>query len=204
MQIIFVHWKRQLLMVMILLPMCVSHSVVLDSSQPRGLQSTRLLCPWNSSGKNTGVGCHFLLQGIFPIQESNPGLLHCRQTFLPSELPGKPTLVPHKVTVARLCWTLCDPIDYTVHGFLQARILEWVAFLFLLQEIFPTQGSNPSLLHCRQVLYQLSHKGSPRILKWVSYPFSKGTFQPRNQTRVSSIAGRFFTNEAIREAHPVG
>ena len=39
----------------------------------------RLLCPWDSPGKNTGVGCHFLLQGIFPTQESNLGLLHCRQ-----------------------------------------------------------------------------------------------------------------------------
>ena len=41
-----------------------------------------------------------------------------------------------------------------------------------LQEIFPTQGSNPRLLHCRQILYQLSHKGSSRILEWVAYPFS--------------------------------
>ena len=40
----------------------------------------------------------------------------------------------------------------------------------LLQEIFPTQGLNPGLPHCRQVLYQLSHKGSPRILEWVAYP----------------------------------
>ena len=43
------------------------------------LQPTRLLCPWNSPGKNTGVGCHFLLQGIFLTQESNPGLLHSRK-----------------------------------------------------------------------------------------------------------------------------
>ena len=42
-----------------------------------GLQPARLLCPWDSPGKNIGVGCHFLLQGIFPTQESNPGLLHC-------------------------------------------------------------------------------------------------------------------------------
>ena len=42
-------------------------------------QSTRFLCPWNSPGKNTGVGCQFLLQGIFPTQELNPGLPHCRQ-----------------------------------------------------------------------------------------------------------------------------
>ena len=44
--------------------------------------------------------------------------------------------------------------------------------LSLLQWIFPAQGLNPGLLHCRQILYQLSHKGSPRILEWVAYPFS--------------------------------
>ena len=56
-----------------------THSVVSDSLWPCGLQTTRLLCPWDSPGKNTGVGCHFLFQGIFPTQRSNPGLLHCRQ-----------------------------------------------------------------------------------------------------------------------------
>ena len=50
-----------------------------------------------------------------------------------------------------------------------------VGSLSLLQGIFPTQGSNPGLLHCRQILYQLSHKGSPRILEWVAYPFSSGS-----------------------------
>ena len=58
-----------------------------------------------------------------------------------------------KVKVAQLCLTLCDPMDYTVHGILQTKILEWVAF-----------------------------------------PFSRGSSQPRNRTRVSFIAGRFFTN----------
>ena len=58
-----------------------------------------------------------------------------------------------KVKVARSCPTLCDPMDYTVHGILQARILEWVAF-----------------------------------------PFSRGSSQPRDQTQVSHIAGRFFTS----------
>ena len=46
---------------------------------PMELQPARLLCPWDSPGKNTGVGCHFLLREIFSTQESNPGLLHCRQ-----------------------------------------------------------------------------------------------------------------------------
>ena len=72
--------------------------------------------------------------------------------------------------------------------------------LSLLQEILPTQGSNPGLPHCRQILYQLSHKGSPRILEWVAYPFSCRSSRPRNQTGVSCIAGGFFTNWAIREA----
>ena len=69
----------------------------------------------------------------------------------------------------------------------QARILEWIACSFL-QGIFPTQVSNPGLLHCRRILNQLSHQGSPRILEWIAYPFSSGSSQPRNQTRVSCIA----------------
>ena len=76
-----------------------------------------------------------------------------------------------------------------------------VGSLSLLQGIFPTQGSNPGLPHCRQILYQLSHKGSPRILDWIAYPFSSRSSQPRNQTGVSCIAGRAFTNWAIREAN---
>ena len=54
----------------------LSCSVVSHSLQPRGLQPTRLLCPWDSPGKNAGVGCHFLLQGIVPAQGSNPRPLH--------------------------------------------------------------------------------------------------------------------------------
>ena len=75
-----------------------------------------------------------------------------------------------------------------------------VGSLSLLQRIFPTQGLNPGLLHCRLILYQLSHKGSPRMLGWGAYPSSSGSSQPRDRTRVSCIAGRFFTTWAIREA----
>ena len=70
----------------------------------------------------------------------------------------------------------------------------------LLQGIFPTQGSNPSLLHCGHILYHLSHQGSPRILEWVAISFSRGFSQPRDQIHiscVSCIAGRFFTHWAI-------
>ena len=75
----------------------------------------------------------------------------------------------------------------------------------LLQGIFPTQGLNPGLPHCRRILQQLSHQGSPRILERVAYPFSRGLPDPgikpgSNQCRVSCIAGGFFTNWAIWEA----
>ena len=89
--------------------------------------------------------------------------------------------------VAQSCQTLCDPMDRSlpdssVHGSLQARILEWVAMPSS-RGIFPTQGTNPGLLHGRWILYPLSHQGSPRILEWVAYPFSRGTSWPGNQTR---------------------
>ena len=59
----------------------LSLSVVSDSLQPRGLQPTRLLRPLGSPGKNTGVGCHSLLQGLFLTEGSNPVHWHCRQIF---------------------------------------------------------------------------------------------------------------------------
>ena len=69
-----------------------SCSVMSDSLQPHGLQPTRLLCPWDFPGKNTGVGCHFLFQGIFPTQGSNPGLPCCRQTLYHLSHQGSPKL----------------------------------------------------------------------------------------------------------------
>ena len=71
---------------------------------PHRLEPARLLCPWDSPGKKTQVGCHFLLRGIFPTQGSNPGLLHCRHIqreyclcqsdSLPTEIEGKPNRLP--------------------------------------------------------------------------------------------------------------
>ena len=58
-------------------------SVMSNSLRPHGPQPPRLLCPWDSPGKNTGVGCHFLLWGIFPTQRSNPRLLHWQADSLP-------------------------------------------------------------------------------------------------------------------------
>ena len=117
-----------------------------DCLRTHGLWPARLLCPWDSPGKNAGVGCRSLLQGIFPTQQLNPGLLHCRQILYRLSYREAPK-------VAQSCPTFCDTMGYTVHGILQARILEWVAF-----------------------------------------PFSGGSFQPRDQTQVSHIAGGFSTS----------
>ena len=67
---------------------CVSSSVIPNSLPSHGLSPVRLLCPWDSPGKNTGAGCHFLFQGIFPTQDSNADL-RCRHSF-PTKSPGKP------------------------------------------------------------------------------------------------------------------
>ena len=72
--------------------MCVSSSVVSDSLRSHGLQPTRPLCPWDFPGKHSGVGCHFLLQGIFLTQGSNPHPLHWQAGSLPLNHPESPCL----------------------------------------------------------------------------------------------------------------
>ena len=81
--------------------------------------------------------------------------------------------------------TLCDPMDCSPPG---SSLCPWdslgkntsVDCHALLQGILPTQGSNPGLLSCRWILYHLSHQGSPRILDWAAYPFSRRSCRPRN------------------------
>ena len=79
-----------------------------------------------------------------------------------------------------------------------------VGCLSLLQGLFLTQGSNPCLPHCRRILYQLSHKGSPRILEWIAYPFASRSSQPRNQTRIFCIVGGFICLASINWGLKVG
>ena len=90
------------------------------------------------------------------------------------------------------------PPGSSVHWILQARI-HGVGCHALFQGIFLTQGSNPGLLHCRWILYQLSHQGSPRILEWIAYPFSRGLPDPGIELGFSCIAGGFFTSWATWE-----
>ena len=89
-----------------------------DSSRPQRLQPTRLLCPWDSPGKNTGVGCRALLQGIFPTQGSNPGLLcllHWQADSLNTRPPGKPPWICNhtNICLTQRQTTACLPVTLT-------------------------------------------------------------------------------------------
>ena len=100
----------------------LGRSVVSDSLQSHGLWPSRLLCPWNSPGKNTGGGCHFLPQGIFPLLGSVT--CYCFLSHIKSESE-----------VTQSCLTLCNLMDCSlpgssVHGIFQARVLEWMAISF--------------------------------------------------------------------------
>ena len=107
-------------------------------------------------------------------------------------------------SVTQLCPTVCDPMDCSPPGSSVHRDSPGqntgIGCHALIQGIFPTQGLKPGLPHCRQILYHLSHQGSPRILQCIVYPFSRGTSQPRNWTRVSCVLGRFFTSWATQKA----
>ena len=131
------------------------------------------------------MGCHFFLQGIFPTQELDLHLLwllHSKQIFYLLSYRGSPL----RRAVCVLSLTPCDMMDCSppgpsVHGD-SPGMNTGVGCHTLLQGIFPTQGSNPGLPHCRWIFYHLSHQGNPRILEWIDYRFSSGSFRPRNQT----------------------
>ena len=98
----------------------VSCSVVSDSLWSHGLQAARLLWPWNSLGKNTGVGCHFLFQGIFPTQGSNLGLLHCRRILKGLSHQGSVFFKLEKYQIPRI-FLHCKDLKY-LSGFLWDNI----------------------------------------------------------------------------------
>ena len=161
----------------------VSRSVVPDSLQPHGLQPTRLLCPGDFPGKDAGLGCRFLFQGIFSTQASDPGLLHFRESLYRLSYKGSPnpSKSEHYCTwrwgfyrglcvCMRPChWCMSDSVipQTVVHqaplskGFTKQEY--WSGLPFPTPGDLPTQGSNSCLLrllHCRQILYHLSHQGS--------------------------------------------
>ena len=101
-----------------------------------------------------------------------------------------------KVKVTQSCPTLCDPVDYTINGILQARILEWVDFPF--SRVLPNPATEPRSPALQADSLPAEPQGKPKNNEVGSDPFSSGSSGPRNWTRVSCIAGRFFTNRGVR------
>ena len=124
-----------------------------NSVRPHRQQPTRLPHPWDSPGKNTGVGCHFLLQCMKVKSESQ---------------------------VAQLCLTLCDPMDCSlpgssIHGIFQARVLEWVAIAFSCAAA--AAGKSLSVIYWKEMgkhhgqLLDISWGGFLKGLEWDSNSF---------------------------------
>ena len=95
------------------------------------------------------------------------GIMSCWKKDKRGEVLCSLQLIKVKVKVAQSCQTLFDPVDYTVHGILQARIPEWVAFPFSRGSSQPRDRTQVS--HIAGILYQLSHKGSPQLIKETCY-----------------------------------
>ena len=141
-----------------------------DSVHPHRQQSTRLPRPWDSPGKNTGVGCHFLLQGMkvkseSEVAQSCPTLSDLIDRSPPGSsvhgiFPGKSTGVAKSSPNPLQLHGQRSPPGSSVRGISQARTLEWVAISFS-WGIFSTQGLNPHLLHWQADSLSLSHQGSP-------------------------------------------
>ena len=125
-------------------------------------------CSWDSPGKSSGVGCHSLLQGIFPTQGSYSHLLHllCLLYWQATSLPLMPPWSEVKKWSESLLIVSDSLQRYGLYSWWNSPGQNTgVGSLSLLQRIFSTQGSNPGLPHCGQILYLLSHQGSPRILE---------------------------------------
>ena len=101
---------------------CVSCSVISNSLQPHELQPTKLFAPWDYSNKNTGVGSHSLLQGIFLTKGLNPSLLYCRQILYCLSFQGSPAII-------RLGKRIILIESFYPHlGFPEAKHKEWVFY----------------------------------------------------------------------------
>ena len=143
---------------------CESCSVMSDSLPPHGLYN-----PWSSPGQNTGVGSPSLLQGIFPTQGSNPGLLHCRQILYYLSHEGSPSYISYmNVKLLSCVWLFAIPFAY--HARLSMEFSGKSARVgchFLLQGIFLIQGLNPGLPPNRHMPYCLSQQESPSYISYI-------------------------------------
>ena len=142
--------------------------------------------PWNSPGQDTGMGSCSLLQGIFPTQGSNPFLLLGRQILYhwdPLPLP-------------RYHWGTWEVSNDNI-SLLKIQFL--IIYGSPSQVVLKSESESYSVVYNSLRPHRLYHGVlQARIPEWVAFPFSRGSSQPRDQTEVSCIAGRFFTVWATR------
>ena len=150
------------------------------------------------------MGCHFLLQGIFLTRvQTHISCASCIDRWNFSHGATWESQINYAVLclVAQSCLTLCNLMDCSppgssVHGDAPGKNTGVGCHAFF-QGNFPIQGLNPGLPRCRQILYQLSHKRSPRILEWEVYPFSRGSSQPSNQNRSPALQADSLPTELL-------
>ena len=140
-----------------------------------------------------------------PVSIPGAGFVRMGRQLASSSLPPTGPTLCVLCCVAQSCPTLWDPMHCSlpgssVHGDSPGKNAA-VDCHSLLQGIFPNQGLNPVSLIEGRFFNSLSYQGSPRILEWVAYPFSRGTSLSRNWTGVSCIAGKFFTSGTAWEPH---
>ena len=148
---------------MCMLWFCAVCSVVLDFLQAYGLSLARPLCPWAFPGKNTGVGYHFLLQGIFLTKGSNPHLLCllCLNWHMDSLLLnhlGSHIYILQFSPVAQSCPTLCYPMDCSTPGFPIHTNSQSLLKLMAIESVMPSNH----LTLCRPLLFlpsSFQHQG---------------------------------------------
>ena len=150
----------------------------------RKWQPTPVFLPGESQGRWSLMGCSLwgcTESDTTEVTAASAAPFHCLPYVLYLFIWEWAFRLSPVCLVTQLCLTLCDPKDCSppasaVHGDSSGKN-NGVGCHALLKGIFPTQGSNPGLAHCRQILYHLSHQGSPRILEAHN---SKESFQPRN------------------------
>ena len=146
---------------------------------------TRLLCPWNCPGKNIGVGCQLLLQGIFPTQGSHPHLLSPA-----GDKAGR--LFSSSTAWEALACSACLVLGH-VQLSATLRTVACQAPLGAAPKELTVKMVQLSLTLCDSMDFTVHRLLQARILEWVTLPFSGGSFQPRDQTQISRMAGGFFT-----------
>ena len=138
-QAIFSLFSPPLSLIFLLLAFFLFLSLVVLVAKPcltlfrlHGLKPSRFLCPWDFPGKNTGVGCHLFLQGIFPTRDWT--CVSCIDRWILYHWATREAPLCMLAKLPQLCLTLCDPVDFAHQaplstGILQARILEWRTWL---------------------------------------------------------------------------